>query len=160
MKTFVATLSFLSFSLASAGVQAQAANDAGSASPLVLRATIPLPGAKGRMDHMSVDVKGKRVFLSEIGNGAVEAIDCITRKILHFTGFGEPQGNYFDAVTNRLFVASGDDGTVKIFNGSTYAPVATAKFTTDADNLRYDPQTRPKSAKKCAVARSTCGCVT
>ena len=112
-----------------------------AAPPLVRKATIPLPNVRGRMDHLGVDIKGQRVFLAEIGNGGVEAIDLATNKSLHtITGFGEPQGIYFDAAANRLFVASGDDGTVKIFDGTTYAPLATAKFSSDADNLRFDPR--------------------
>ena len=111
--------------------------------PLALKTTIPLPNAKGRLDHVGVDIKGNRVFLAEIGNGGVEAIDLAGGRSLHLlTGFGEPQGVYFDPGTNRLFVASGDDGTVKIFDGTTYAPVATAKFSSDADNLRFDPRSK------------------
>ena len=112
-----------------------------TAQPLARKVMIPLPDARGRLDHLTVDLKGRRIFLTEIGNGGVEAIDLTTTKSLHMiTGFGEPQGVYFDAAANRLFVASGDDGTVKIFDGATYAPVATAKFSSDADNLRFDPR--------------------
>ena len=111
-----------------------------TASPLSLKATVALPQAKGRLDHLTVDLKGRRIFLTEIGSGSVEAIDLATNKSLHtITGFGEPQGLYFDATSNRLFVASGDDGTVKVFDGATFALLATAKFSSDADNLRYDP---------------------
>jgi DNA-binding beta-propeller fold protein YncE len=122
--------------------QSKATASAPAASaPLALKTTIPLPDAKGRMDHLGVDLKGNRLFLAEIGNGGVEVIDLAGGKRLHMlTGFGEPQGVYFDSGTNRLFVASGDDGTVKIFDGTTYAPVATAKFSSDADNLRFDPR--------------------
>jgi DNA-binding beta-propeller fold protein YncE len=146
MKISAATLFFASALLlsGSAGAQPpQMASGRRSPSPLVLKATIPLPGAKGRMDHMSVDLKGRRVFVSEIGNGGVEAVDIASDKPIHLlTGFGEPQGNYYMPATNRLFVASGDDGTVKIFDGATYKLVATAKFTIDADDLRYDPRTQ------------------
>jgi hypothetical protein len=145
VKAHMATLFLLGVLLLSfgGGAGAQPPQAGASASlPLVLKTTIPLPSARGRMDHMSVDLKGRRVFLSEIGNGGVEAIDLPDGQRRHLlTGFGEPQGNYFDAATNRLFVASGDDGTVKIFNGSSYALAATAKFTTDADDLRFDPRT-------------------
>jgi hypothetical protein len=107
-----------------AQVQARAA--ATGPAPLVLKTTLPLPDAKGRLDHLGVDVKGRRLFLAEIGNGGVEAIDLASGKSLHMlTGFGKPQGIYFDPGTNHLYVASGEDGTVKIFDGTTYAPVAT-----------------------------------
>lgn len=110
-------------------------------SPVALKVTIPLPEAKGRLDHLGVDVKGQRIFLAEIGSGGVQAINLATNKSMHtITGFGEPQGIYFDAATNRLFVASGDDGTVKIFDGTTYKLLVTAKFSSDADNLRFDPR--------------------
>ena len=111
-------------------------------SPLTLKTTIQLPNAKGRMDHLGVDIKGRRLFLAEIGNGGVEAIDLANGKSLHMlTGFGEPQGIYFDPGANRLYVASGDDGNVKIFDGTSYALLVTAQFSSDADNLRWDPRT-------------------
>jgi len=141
VKSCIAVLFLIGMFLHTGGVHSQAG--ASASGPLVLKTNIPLPKASGRMDHMSMDLTGQRVFLSEIGNGGVEAIylpDGKRRRLL--TGFGEPQGNYFDKASNRLFVASGDDGTVKIFDGSSYTLVATAKFTTDADDLRFDPRTQ------------------
>jgi hypothetical protein len=32
--------------------------------------TIPLPNVKGRIDHMDVDVKGKRLFVAGLENGS------------------------------------------------------------------------------------------
>ena len=126
------------------GVRAQAQQPqtkAGGREPLVLKAVIPLPGAKGRMDHMSAYLDGKRVFASNIGSGRVYVIDAATDKSVRvLTGFGEPQGNYF--YENRLYVASGDDGTVKIFDGTSYKLLATAKFTIDADDMRFNPKTK------------------
>jgi hypothetical protein len=135
---FVASL-FLPVGAVSQAPQAVAA----SAAPLVLKATIPLPGAKGRMDHMSVDLKGRRLFLSEIGNGGVQVIDTAADKPLRMlAGFREPQGNYFLSATNRLFVASGGDGAVRVFDGASFKLLATARFTSDADDLRLDPGTQ------------------
>src|SRR5262249_48794484 len=50
----------------------------------------------------------------------------------------EPQGLYYDASTNRLFVACRNDGTTKVFDGSTFKLLETVKFSGDADNVRYD----------------------
>src|SRR3989442_9678373 len=36
---------------------------------------IPLPAVKGRIDHISVDLRGKRLFLAALGNGTMEVID-------------------------------------------------------------------------------------
>jgi len=37
--------------------------------------TIPLPNVKGRLDHMDVDVKGKRLFVAGLENGTFEVVD-------------------------------------------------------------------------------------
>lgn len=135
-------MTLLAISSLGAGAQSQKPRArAGGHEPLVLKAVIPLPHASGRMDHMSVDLQGKRIFASNIGSGNVYVIDTATDKVVHVLGgFGEPQGNYF--YENRLYVASGDDGTVKIFDATSYKHVATAKFTIDADDIRFNPKTR------------------
>jgi hypothetical protein len=43
--------------------------------PLRLVQTIPMPRVKGRIDHMDVDVKGKRLFVPGLENGSLEVID-------------------------------------------------------------------------------------
>lgn len=144
MPTSIATMVFACLFLLG-GFQARTAHPARTATagpePLVLKAVIPLPGATGRMDHMSVDMQGKRLFASDIGSGNVYVIDTAANKVVHVLhGFGEPQGNYF--YENRLYVASGDDGTVKIFDGASYKLLATAPFTTDADDIRFNPKTK------------------
>src|SRR5260370_22202971 len=42
---------------------------------LKLVQTIPLPNVKGRIDHMDVDVKGKRLFVSGLENGSLQVVD-------------------------------------------------------------------------------------
>ncbi len=142
MKTCIVTLSLLIALLLGGSTLAQRVrNRAVGGGPLALGAVIPLPAAKGRMDHMSVDLQGKRIFASNVGSGRVYVIDAATDKVAHvLTGFGEPQGNYF--YENRLYVASGDDGTVKIFDGNSFTLLATAKFTIDADDMRFDAKTK------------------
>src|ERR1700693_2997094 len=48
--------------------------------PLLLVQTIPMPNVKGRIDHMDVDVKGKRLFVAGLENGSLEAVDLGTGK--------------------------------------------------------------------------------
>jgi hypothetical protein len=43
--------------------------------PLRLAQTIPMPGVEGRIDHLSSDVKGQRVFVAALGNNSLEVID-------------------------------------------------------------------------------------
>jgi DNA-binding beta-propeller fold protein YncE len=100
---------------------------------------IALPGVTGRIDHLSVDLKGQRVFVAALGNHTVEVIDVQSGKSLRsIPGLAEPQGLYYDAVSNRLFVACAGDGAVKVFDGTTFQLLETAKFSGDADNIRYD----------------------
>jgi DNA-binding beta-propeller fold protein YncE len=50
----------------------------------------------------------------------------------------EPQGVRYVPEADRIYVANGNDGSVRIFNGSSYAPLKTLDYGDDADNLRYD----------------------
>lgn len=101
--------------------------------------TIPLANVEGRIDHMGVDVQGERLFVAALGNNTVEVLDLRNNKwVTHITGLKEPQGICFAPRENRLFVANGDDGTLRIFDGSSYKPLATDHFSSDADNVRYD----------------------
>jgi DNA-binding beta-propeller fold protein YncE len=97
---------------------------------------IQLPNVQGRMDHVGVDVKGQRLFSTAFNNHTVEVIDLQTGRQTHtIRDLDEPQGAYFDASTNRLFVSSEGDGAVKIFDGTTFQLLQTVKFSTDADNI-------------------------
>jgi hypothetical protein len=42
---------------------------------LKLEKEIPLLGIEGRVDHFSVDVQGKRLFVAALGNGTIEVLD-------------------------------------------------------------------------------------
>src|SRR5436305_13444317 len=83
---------------------------------LSLTSRIDLPNVNGRIDHFSADVKGKRLFMSALGNHTVEVLDTDSGKRLHtVTELAEPQGVYYDPSTNRLFVACAKDGVTKLF---------------------------------------------
>src|SRR6266404_996988 len=92
--------------------------DAQSAAPLRLVRTIPLPNVKGRLDHMDVDVKGKRLFVAGLENGSVEVVDLGAGKwVRSIPGFQKPQGIAYVESLNKLFVASGDDGMLRVTAG-------------------------------------------
>lgn len=110
-----------------------------STEPLKLEKTIELPDVQGRIDHMSIDVKGQRLFVSALGNSTLEIIDLKAGKRANtISGLGEPQGALYVASDDRLYVASSKDGTVKIFDGSSLKLLETIDYGDDADNLRYD----------------------
>src|SRR6202022_317680 len=108
-------------------------------SALSLKSHIPLPNVNGRIDHLGVDVKGQRLFVAAVDNHTLEVIDLKSGQRVHTIGdLAEPQGVFYDAFTNRLFVACAVDGVVKIYDGATFQVLATAKFPDDSDNVRYD----------------------
>src|SRR5579863_6641258 len=107
-----------------------------AAPPLILTATVPLEGVKGRFDHFASG-KGK-VFLSGLGNNSVEIIDLFQGTRAHeITGVPNPQGVAFSPDANKLFVAS-EKGKVYIYDGDSFKLQTTLDFDGGADNLRYD----------------------
>jgi DNA-binding beta-propeller fold protein YncE len=110
------------------------------APPLILTATVPLEGVKGRFDHFA---SGKgRVFVSGLGNNSVEVIDLFQGTRVHeITGVPNPQGVAFSPEANKLFVAS-EKGKVYIYDGDSYKLITTLEFDGGADNMRYDAATK------------------
>jgi DNA-binding beta-propeller fold protein YncE len=111
-----------------------------TAPPLILTATVPLEGVKGRFDHFASG-KGK-VFVSGLGNNSVEIIDQFQGARSHeITGVPNPQGVAFSPEANKLFVAS-EKGKVYIYDGDSYKLISTLDFDGGADNMRYDAATK------------------
>jgi DNA-binding beta-propeller fold protein YncE len=107
---------------------------------LTLEATIPLPGVQGRIDHLAIDVKGQRLFIAALGNDTLEVIDLKMRKRIHTVrGLAEPQGIAYMPSLNRVFVANGKDGSVRIFDAGSWSLLKSVDYGDDADNLRIDP---------------------
>ena len=107
--------------------------------------SIPLTGVTGRIDHMSIDTIGKRLFIAELGNNPVDIIDLTSGKRLHtLNGLADPQGVLYLPKSNKIFVTNGGGGqedgrSVQIYNGSSYSLIDTVKLRNDdADNIRYD----------------------
>jgi len=112
-----------------------------SSEPLHLVGTVPIPNVEGRIDHMSIDVKGQRLFVAALGNNTLEVIDIKNAKQLHtITGLHEPQGITYTSNTNRIYVANGSDGSLRIFDGTSFQLLKTIAYGDDADNVRYDAQ--------------------
>ena len=101
-------------------------------------AVIPLPGVIGRIDHLAYDPVRQWVFIAELGNNTVEALNVATRRVEHrLSGFGEPQGVAYSPALGRLFVASGD-GKVQSFREEDLSPDKSVDIGEDADNVRVD----------------------
>src|SRR5438105_9938565 len=106
---------------------------------LLLRQTIPLPGVEGRVDHLDVDISGKRLFVCALGNNTVEVVDLSKGERVHtISGLGAPQGVAFVPELNRLLVANDKGGVCNIYDANSFQLIGKVDFADDADNVRYD----------------------
>jgi YVTN family beta-propeller protein len=106
---------------------------------LTLKETIPLGNVKGRIDHMAIDMKRRRLFIAELGNDSVAVVDVVGRKVAaRITGLKEPLGLAYAAKADRLFIANGGDGSIGVREGSELKPAGKIELGDDADNIRLD----------------------
>jgi DNA-binding beta-propeller fold protein YncE len=113
--------------------------------PLKLIQTISMPGVQGRMDHITVDVGGKRLFIPANGDNqnTVEVIDLQAgKRIASIPGQSRPQGTFYSAEFHQLFVTNGTDGTCKIFDGGSFKLIDSLLIGSDANQVGYDPDTK------------------
>ena len=114
-----------------------------SASGLGLVGSIPLPGVRGRLDHMAVDTEGQRLFVAAHDNGTVEVVDLAERKSAgRLVGLSGPQGVLFLSGYRRLFVSEGGTGECRVYDSGSLVLLKKLEYGSDADNLRYDSATR------------------
>lgn len=113
-----------------------------SAGPLLLERTIPLAGVSGRIDHLAIDLRRGGLFVAELGNGTVDAVDLTAGKVVQrVEGLPEPQGIVYIPSADMVAVANAGDGSVRLFRGEDLAPVGTVSLGEDADNVRLDRRT-------------------
>ena len=121
--------------------------------PLDSVQTIPMEGVQGKIDHLAVDVKGKRLFVATTGNNSVQVLDLAQGKLIHrIEGLPEPQGIVFLSDLNRIAIAHGKDGSCRIFDGESYKLLKSVDFKEDGDNVRFDA-----AAKRIYVAHEAGG---
>jgi DNA-binding beta-propeller fold protein YncE len=88
---------------------------------------------------MDVDVEGKRLFVSGLENGSMEIVDLQAgRWSRSVPGFKKPQGIAYLAALNKLFVASGDDGMLRVFRGDTLALLDSIRLDLGPNRVVYD----------------------
>jgi len=75
-----------------------------------------------------------------LGNNTVEVVDTFAGRDIHsITGAAAPQGVVYVADLDKLFVANGTDGKLRIYDGDSFKLLNTVDIGEDADNVRYDP---------------------
>jgi hypothetical protein len=115
------------------------------AAPLKLLQKIPMPNVRGRLDHSTVDLKKKRLFVAALGDNqnTVEVVDLKSgKRVASIPGQSKPQGVFYSAEFKRLFVANGTDGTCKIFRGDNFKLVDSLQLGANADHAGYDPASK------------------
>lgn len=111
--------------------------------PLRLVQTIFMPNVKGRIDHMDVDVRGKRLFVAGLENGTLEVVDLQAgKRIRSIPGFKKPQGVLYVPEINKLFVASGDDAMLRVFKGDTLDLLDSIQLEPGPNRVVYEPHTK------------------
>src|SRR5437867_4409595 len=110
--------------------------------------TIPLP-TEGYMDHIAVDVKGQRLFITGEANRSLVVVGLREGKVIHETkGLGgNPRKPFYLPDTNEILTDLGDN-TVVAISGTTYEVTKTVALTggrgaarRTPDNGAYDPAT-------------------
>ena len=108
--------------------------------------TSPLP-TEGYMDHLTVDVKGQRLFISGEANKSLVVVDLKTGNVIHeIKGLGgTPRKPFYLPDTNEIWADLGDN-TVVAISGTTYEVTKTVELTggkgaakRTPDNAAYDP---------------------
>ena len=110
--------------------------------PLVLTGSIPLPGVKGRIDHLGIDSTHNKLLVSALGNNTEEILGISTQTMAHtISGVPVPQGVVYSPETNKFFVGS-EEGKLFIYDATSFDLISSIDFGDDVDNLRYDAATK------------------
>ena len=123
---------------------AHASASAGHEPPLKLDRTITLPGTvKGHFDHLIVDLKTDRLFVTPEDFHAVLVIDLPAGRVVHeVRGIDRPHAILFRSDIGKLYVTDGEDGSVKVFDANTYHLEHRIGLLKDADSIGYDSATK------------------
>lgn len=111
--------------------------------PLQLVTSYHLPGnIKGHFDHIVVDVKGHRLFATPEDYHAVLVLSTENGKLIHeIQGIEKPHAILFRPDLNLLYITDGADGSVKVFDATSYKLEHRIALLKDADSIGFDPHT-------------------
>jgi len=92
---------------------------------------------------MDVDVRGKRLFVAGLENGTFEVVNLQAGKwVRSIPGFKKPQGALFVPELNKLFLASGDDGMLRVFRGDTLELLDSIHLEPGPNRVVYEPKSK------------------
>jgi len=135
---WVAAAAVCLVSLLACAAAEDGAKSAAAEPPLVLTATITLPDVTGRIDHLTLDTKRRRLYVAALAHGTVEVVDLAKGAWLRRSaGFDEPQGIAYLADVDRVAVGCGGDGTVHLLDGESSMSAGRVGLGDDTDNVHY-----------------------
>src|SRR5213596_484558 len=104
--------------------------------PLTLVRSIDLPRVEGRIDHLSIDAAGQRLFVAALGNNTVEVLDLKSGShVKSVPGFREPQGIAFVPDAKLVVGANGQGEGVQFIDAADYHPIRAVRLGDDSDNV-------------------------
>jgi DNA-binding beta-propeller fold protein YncE len=99
-----------------------------------------LPNAiDGNFDHLAIDLKRQRLFITPEEAKSVLVLDLTSGKVADRVAVARPHAVLYRADLDRLYVTDGTDGSLRIFEGGSYAPVKRIHLEKDADSIGFDP---------------------
>jgi DNA-binding beta-propeller fold protein YncE len=107
--------------------------------PLRFVRAIELPRVEGRIDHLTLDSTGQKLFIAALGNNTVEVVDVSGfAHVKSLPGFQAPQGMARVPDAKLIAVTNGQGGGVRTIDEDGFKTIKTIPLGDDADNVRYD----------------------
>lgn len=112
--------------------------------PLQFIQAIPIPDGGAQIGHMSADAERGILYVANLGGNSVDILDLRTgRATVAIANVMQPQDVLYERISKRLFVASGADGTCKVFDPATsYSLLASIPLGGNVSHIEYAPAYR------------------
>jgi DNA-binding beta-propeller fold protein YncE len=98
-------------------------------------------GVKGRLDHLGIDIEGKRLFVVGEEAHTVLVFDLNTGNVLQQIAIDHPHAVLYRNDLQRIYITDEGKGAVNVYDGKTYKLLQTVPLKVDADSIGYDPAT-------------------
>ena len=108
--------------------------------PLVASQTFDLPpDVTGHFDHLAIDPKGHRLFVTPEEYKAVIVLNEESGQIVQIIrGIGTPHAVLYREDLNQIYVTDGDPGEVHVYDGASYKLLKNIKLLAHTDSIAYD----------------------
>lgn len=105
---------------------------------LKLTQSIRLPGVQGRLGQLQFDGQRQRLYVAASDHNTVQVLDLSGGRVLHPLPISDPRDLLLLTKPNLLYVSSGKDGQLKVFDCGAERAIKTIGRLPDAGALRFD----------------------